>query len=287
MRFRRPRLSIVVVRAPKVTASTNSCRVCGTWMAAMGWTAATSRTSPPAWGVRFMGDQYDARGGRRPVPRRDSPEAWCPGFLLAFAVHVPYWKNITEGLIVRFRPEAPLTILVMLLLSLSATSVAAGIRDRDHGLSVARQWDEELLDAIRRPHGRAGLRQDPRLDGRGLSGGPREPDRRGRDCPRPDGRLERRGGSVLSGRHRLLSRQSGAHLQAAGRREHRRPEPLAAAGVRLLRHAERHPHRPVDPEIRRRGLGGRHAVRPGAGVREPRERPSPGSGSAASPGRRG
>ncbi len=49
----------------------------------------------------------------------------------------------------RFRPEAPLTILVMLLLSLSATSVAAGIRDRDHGLSVARQWDEELLDAIR------------------------------------------------------------------------------------------------------------------------------------------
>src|SRR3989442_7035099 len=141
--------SIVVVRAPAVTAFTNSWRVCGTWMAAMGWTAATSRTSPTAWGVRFMGDQYDARGGRRPVPRRDSPEAWCPGFWLALAVHVQYWKIITEGLIVRFRPEAPLTILVMLLLSLSATSVAAGIRDRDHGLSVARQWDEELLDAIR------------------------------------------------------------------------------------------------------------------------------------------
>src|SRR2546428_5986993 len=89
--------SIVVLRAPAVTASTNSWRVCGTWMAAMGWTAATSRTSPTAWGVRFMGDQYDARGGRRPVPRRDSPEAWCPGFLLAFAVHVPYWENITCG----------------------------------------------------------------------------------------------------------------------------------------------------------------------------------------------
>src|SRR3989441_85997 len=37
----------------------------------------------------------------------------------------------------------------MLLLSLSATSAAAGSRDRDHGPSVARQWDEELLDAIR------------------------------------------------------------------------------------------------------------------------------------------
>src|SRR5438128_2201412 len=67
--------SIVVVRAPAVTAFTNSWRVCGTWMAAMGWTAATSRTSPTVWGVRFMGDQYDARGGRRPVPRRDSPTA--------------------------------------------------------------------------------------------------------------------------------------------------------------------------------------------------------------------
>src|SRR6058998_1488848 len=42
-----------------------------------------------------------------------------------------------------------MTILVMLVMSLPATSVAAGIRDRDHGLSVARQWDEELLDAIR------------------------------------------------------------------------------------------------------------------------------------------
>src|SRR2546427_3083923 len=52
-------------------------------------------------------------------------------------------------MIVPFRPEASLTILVMLVMSLPATSVAAGIRDRDHGVSVAGQWDEELLDAIR------------------------------------------------------------------------------------------------------------------------------------------
>src|SRR3989442_207192 len=50
---------------------------------------------------------------------------------------------------VRFRPRASLTILVMLVMSLPASSASAGTRDRDHGPSVARQWDEELLEAIR------------------------------------------------------------------------------------------------------------------------------------------
>src|SRR3989454_11401055 len=47
------------------------------------------------------------------------------------------------------RPGPALTISVLIVLLFGVASAAAGNRDAEGGPSVARQWDEELLDAIR------------------------------------------------------------------------------------------------------------------------------------------